>query len=146
MTERIRHYGSGAFRIPVLSHCGRWTSGGGSEDSGKETARIKAEILSARSEKQCTTCEGDAKKLDVQIKQLETKLRQVQSATKVEPQKAADSSNATKAPGEIEATSDRLDALGQPSLEQDDDRNGSTAAARIRPPLGEPGHFLDVSV
>ena len=127
-------------------------SGGGSEDSGKESARIKAEILSARSEKQCTTCEGDSKKLDEQIKQLETKLRQVQSATKVEPPKAADQSsavdkpNAADGPNAVESVSDRAESLAQQGLEQDEDGNGSTAAARFRPSIGEPGHVLDISV
>lgn len=129
-------------------------SGGGSADSGKESARIKAEIRSARSEKQCTTCEGDSKKLDEQIKQLETKLRQVQSATKVEPTKAADQSNAVDklnaadGPSVAESVSDRADSLAQRGrgLEQDEDDNGSTAAARFRPSIGEPGHVLDISV
>lgn len=68
---------------------------GGDDEARKEQARIKQEILSARSEKQCTTCEGDQQKLDDQIEQLETKLRQVQSGTRVEPPSKAESAGET---------------------------------------------------
>ncbi len=63
----------------------------GRDDGAAEAARIKAEILSARSEKQCTTCEGDQDKLDEKIQALETKLRQVQSTQRIEPAQTADS-------------------------------------------------------
>lgn len=133
-------------------------SGGGREDSGKESARIKAEILSARSEKQCTTCEGDNKKLDEQIKQLETKLRQVQSTTTVDAPKSADSpdvaekrnaadgSNATAGLTGATAATERFSAV-QTASESDDSGNASASrASRARPPLDEPGHVLDISV
>ncbi|WP_107991810.1 hypothetical protein [Breoghania corrubedonensis] len=59
------------------------------EAARKEQARIKAEILSARSEQQCATCEGDKATLDEQIATLETRLRQVLSNARVEPAQAA---------------------------------------------------------
>lgn len=84
---------------------GTASKGGDPDDvARKEQARIKAEILSARSEKQCTTCEGDKKKLDQQIEQLETKLRQVETGSKAEPPRpkteAADATAGDAAAGE----------------------------------------------
>ena len=65
-----------AFSIPFTAGL----NGGGS-DSANEVARIKAEILSARSEKQCATCDGDKEKLDEKIRELEARLRRVQSVS-----------------------------------------------------------------
>ncbi len=66
---------------PFSSHYSASRGGGGQSGSpGAEPARIKAEILSARSEKQCTTCEGDKEKLDQKIRELESQLRRVESA------------------------------------------------------------------
>lgn len=82
----------------------------GQEDASKEASRIKAEILSARSEKQCTTCEGDKDKLDQKIRELEAKLRQAESKTNgaAPPETGGpagqDGSNSLSKPG-LESTS-----------------------------------------
>lgn len=135
------------------------SSGGGSGGSGKEVAQLKAAILSARSEMQGTACEGDKKKLNDQIQQLETKMRQVQSGAKVEPPARPDDANSTEKPnatdgpnatGKLDATG-RLEETGAPDAagatsKSDADRTDASASTRIRPPAGEPGHLLDISI
>lgn len=76
---------------PFSSHTAGGGAGGAS-DPAREAARIKAEILSARSEKQCTDCEGDKEKLDQEIRELEAKLRRVESAASAAAPRDADPS------------------------------------------------------
>ncbi|AXS39916.1 hypothetical protein [Breoghania sp. L-A4] len=127
---------------------------GGSEEASKEVQQLKAEILSARSEKQCATCEGDKKKLDEQIQQLETKMRQVQSGSKVEPERDKDRLRSGDAPGAAPAGGPgAADGARPPGLETNratalesrGDGSGVTPQ-RFQPPPGQPGHVLDISV
>ncbi|WP_321341881.1 hypothetical protein [Breoghania sp.] len=66
----------------------------------QEAARIKAEILSARNELQCATCEGDKATLKDQISTLETRLRQVETTSRAAPAQAASESSDTLRAGE----------------------------------------------
>ena len=66
----------------------------------QEAARIKAEILSTRNELQCATCEGDKATLKEQISTLETRLRQVETTSRVAPVQAAGESADTVRSGE----------------------------------------------
>lgn len=113
------------------------SSAGGVQEASKEVAALKAEILSARSEKQCTTCPGDQKKLDEQIKRLETEMRQVQSRARPEPPREID---------RLSPADRRIDADAAPGPSSAAVGSDPAGDRRSSVPPGQPGHLLDITV
>lgn len=117
------------------------------ESARKEQARIKAELLSVRSEKQCTTCEGDKEKLDQQIEKLETRLRRIESEATVQapaPKRASE-------PTQLRQTAAGADNAEEPAVLIDPATAaragaGSLSLASAPPPPPPPGSALDVTV
>lgn len=91
------------------------------ESAGQsEVARIKAEIISLKSELQCTECEDDQEDIRKTIETLETQLRRAQS----------------------DETASKAKANGASSVKSEN----SVTLGRNKPEPGDPGFFLDVMV
>ncbi len=132
---------------PVTPFSTQLSAAGGSGGPAQESARIKAEILSARSEKQCTNCEGDKEKLDQKIRELEAKLRRVESATNASAPREADpsrpSDGAVKA---LEAVAEAKHAAAPGALSQDPEPNDRPNHGQAANRGNSPGRIVDVIV
>jgi len=112
------------------------SSGMTADDGAREVARIKAELQSARSEKQCATCEEDEEKLDQQIRQLEAELRRVEAARTAARSKATDNPQTRAADQNSADTDEARDAWWKEPVSR----------SWKDPDPDARGHLLDITV